>query len=57
MLNHVTRTYTAITCIEKERVIIKEVDQNYSQAAACKTLEVLNLTFTVCVELKEGNHL
>lgn len=40
--------------MEKERVIIKEVDQNYSQAAAC---EVLNLTFIVCVELKEGNHL
>ena len=57
MLNHVTRTYTAITCIEKERVIIKEVDQNYSHAAACKTLEVLNVTFTVCLEIKEGNHL
>ena len=41
MLKHVARTYTATTYIEKARVIIKEVDQNYSQAAACKTLEVL----------------
>lgn len=53
MLKHVARTYTATICIEKKESSLKKYTK-ISQAAACKILEVLNLMFTVCVELKEG---